>query len=381
MTSATTWRPLPCPYYDVEHQESWLQEQAANGLFLEHWGAFFARFRRAAPAAVRYRVTAARLEGGVLSSPPREPEPDQQELFAGEGWQFVAAHGEFFIYACADPAAPELHTDPAVQAISLKMAQRNERFNVCSYLIYFVLVAVQFVLRGNLWLGTFLEVPLVAAAAVFVMALCILSAFGGLITLRRLTKRLQNGYVPQHNKPWRKTAVLYHIDQLVTVGLLAMLLLFGLAPDRTPEIDTDTYGPLPFATLADVTGGPVVQDEPATLEVRGNFAAPQLLHYRESAETANGSYTLYVDYYQTAAPWMARRMAVELHTLKKKMVPEAVPVKCPAGFDAAYGYGYEGVFEQLILVRGNTVMSALWFGGDGQSAIEQFLPVFAEKLQ
>ena len=68
-------RPLPCHFYDVERMESWLQEQAAKGLFLTRWGIVFARFRRAEPAKVRYRITAARLEGNLSTFAATLPRP------------------------------------------------------------------------------------------------------------------------------------------------------------------------------------------------------------------------------------------------------------------------------------------------------------------
>ena len=89
---------------------------------LELWGLLDVRFRREEPRPVRYRLTAARLEGNVLFGPPDAPDAGEEALYAETGWHFICRQREFFIYACDDPAAPELHTDPAVQALSLKMA-------------------------------------------------------------------------------------------------------------------------------------------------------------------------------------------------------------------------------------------------------------------
>ena len=41
------------------------------------------------------------------------------------GWYYVTAVGDFFLYACEDSDAPELNTDPQVQALSLRYAKRQ----------------------------------------------------------------------------------------------------------------------------------------------------------------------------------------------------------------------------------------------------------------
>ena len=121
----TVCRQIPCPLYDMESCESWLAYMAGKGLFLERWGRYTAVFRPGPPQAVRYRLTAARLKGLALFSAPSVPDAAEAELYAASGWEFVCAREEFFFYCCKDPHAPELHTDPVVQAISLKMAVRS----------------------------------------------------------------------------------------------------------------------------------------------------------------------------------------------------------------------------------------------------------------
>ena len=121
----TVRRLVPCPPYDVEACESWLGDMAEQGLMLERWGTTEARFRRETPRPVRYRLTAARLKATLLFN---RPDAGEEELYEEAGWHFICRQDEFYIYACDDPDAPELHTDPAVQAMSLKMACRSAVF-------------------------------------------------------------------------------------------------------------------------------------------------------------------------------------------------------------------------------------------------------------
>ena len=52
------YRLSPCPFYDVERTESWLQDMAQNGLFLEKdgIGCGLACFQRGEPKEVHYRL-------------------------------------------------------------------------------------------------------------------------------------------------------------------------------------------------------------------------------------------------------------------------------------------------------------------------------------
>ena len=168
----------------------------------------------------------------------------------------------------------------------------------------------------------------------------------------------------------------------IVLGVLVLLVCIAAVAagwGEPAEISADEYGALPFATLTDLTGSDTVQEK-TSLTAQGSVLAPCILHYDEDAYIGTAPCHLYVDYYQTAAPWMAQRLAAELHDLKKNLAPDPVSIPCPAGVDAAYAYDNEGVFEQVILVKGDTVMSALWFG-EMPNRTEDFLPILAEKMQ
>ena len=208
---------------------------------------------------------------------------------------------------------------------------------------------------------------------------CLLYGVSGWLKLRRMTRQLKQGTPLDHNKPWRAEAVRYRASVLGVLVLLVGIAAVAAGWGEPAEISADEYGALPFATLTDLTGSETVQEK-TTLTVQDNVLAPCILHYDEDAYIGTAPCHLYVDYYQTAAPWMAQRLAAELHDLKKNLAPDPVAIPCPAGIDAAYAYDNEGVFEQVILVKSDTVMSALWFG-EMPNRTEDFLPILAEKMQ
>lgn len=90
---AYAWRFPPCPGYDVEATESWLQEMAAQGLVLSTEGFFagFACFEKSEPRRLRYRLEAAPKKF-LDEDGPNEEERSLSEAY---GWQYIARRGDF----------------------------------------------------------------------------------------------------------------------------------------------------------------------------------------------------------------------------------------------------------------------------------------------
>ena len=115
----------PCPAYDVERIESWLQDLAREGWVLEgqsaYWLGFFT-FVKAEPQEIRYRLEPKKERHSNFTNAPDEEEED---LYKEYGWEFVTQFHYFYIYRTADPNARELNTDYAVQATALKQIKRT----------------------------------------------------------------------------------------------------------------------------------------------------------------------------------------------------------------------------------------------------------------
>ena len=110
----------PCPYYDVETMERWLEAEALEGYFLTEEGFLFgvATFEKKEPGSVRYRLEPKEVMDWSAES--LFPSAEARELCEEYGWTYVADRGKFFIYRSDTVAARELNTDPKVQAMALK---------------------------------------------------------------------------------------------------------------------------------------------------------------------------------------------------------------------------------------------------------------------
>lgn len=366
------YRLVPCPCYEVEACESWLTDMAARGLFVEKLGLTLARFHRGTPCTVRYRLTAARLKGGWLDMVPTEPISTEKALYAESGWQFICAQQEFFLYACEDPCAPELHTDPAVQALSLKMARRSAWW---SFLGAIVVLALQFALNGQGRLVRLLvELPALSLCLCLYFFTALLLTALDLYHILALSRRLRRGYAPDHRKNWHPTARVNRIlrgissGTLVLVFVLCIVLFVQAGSDPTIE---NCQGQLPFATLADLADGTVLPDEDEafghnSLEVRHSLLAPTIMEYYESGRVIQSDHVvldglLRVLYYDTRTPWLAKPLADDLHQQWETLAPLPQPLPDLPGIDAARAYRDEkGIFQEVTLVQGGRVMNVLW---------------------
>ena len=95
----TYYRLTPCPAYDVEGMESWLEDLAEKGLFLTRDGFFcgFGFFHREEPRKVKYRLQAhisrviLRNGNKVLRGSFHEYSDGQEEKLSMEEWAALLA--------------------------------------------------------------------------------------------------------------------------------------------------------------------------------------------------------------------------------------------------------------------------------------------------
>lgn len=385
----TVRRLAPCPPYDVEACESWLGDMAEQGLMPERWGGFEARFRRETPRPVRYRLTAARLKGNVLFIPPGTPDAGEEALYEEAGWHFVCRQNEFYIYACDDPAAPELHTDPAVQALSLKMACRSAVFSFVCWAIVIALRSSE-LFSGDGFLNL-VEYPLTALVFAFCYLSLMLTSLQNLYCIFSLRRKLKRGLPPDHHKNWRWSAPLHRcangLWRLALPFLIVLLFCVIFHPDRSTYLRNteEEKAAMPFATLEDLAEGTFVPDEERYQysELRRSLLAPTIWEYSESGQIVQGGRAVLdtymtVDYYDTLLPLLARLLAPALHGQEELLAD--VPLAAPElpGMDAVYFYGSEsGAFWQLILVQDDRVMSVLMTAMHGEKTFSELIPRIA----
>jgi len=384
----------PCPPYDVEGMESWLADMAERGLMLRGDGFFagFAVFEKAQPCAVRYRLDAAPVQVSALTD---DTSPEEAvELNRAYGWRYVARRRQFFIYRSEAANARELNTDPAVQALALDLVRRRERGSLIATLCWMVLYPLV-TLRGEVLLTSFMLGPFLSLAGAALLAWALYVSLARVLHLRRLRKKLAGGEGMDHGKNWQQKALLYRTGAVLSVALL--LAWFGVllgkwsdAATRGDQEPLASYtGTLPFATIADIAGEGEysLRNSVSASSIRtdGNWLAPRIISlYENAAVMLPGGRSvegiLYVDYYETASPCLAREIARELLTQGKRATHfEEMPL--PA-LDVDYAFAFNGYLPTLIVQKGNRVMRVAFLQTSENDVIpfDDWVRVYTENI-
>lgn len=386
------WLLVPCPDYDVAAMEAWLEQQAQKGLFLSAENGFFlgfACFEVGNPKRVRYRLDAIPKEKVFADFPENKAAAIQlaQEM----GWEFVTERREFLIYRCDDETLPELNTDPAVQALSLKRVQRNLSSRVWSTCYcFFVYPILLFALRMPAFLLSVLTLGTLRVLALFLITAVM--AAGEICDWRRLKKlraHLQAGGRIEHtqeNPGWTKRSVAEKIANPILTALWIALLLSFVVKTGNPARSTQTdlsASPIPaassFLTLPQEDADE--RDELMLLARRDVLVQDNIYTLEERA----GSFRYDAEYYDMRAPWLAKWLADDFARYDARGIFSSrtyriTSLDLPAlDADTAYCYFLQDTRRghywghRVIVQKGCKVISAdIWWTYDSDFPAETF---------
>ncbi len=248
---------------DLDRNESWFSDMAEQGLFIDHFGACFAYFRKGTPRKTRYRID-------VLS---RKLTEDELALYDSCGWHFVVMEIEnhwtpvyFYVYQTDENATiPELHTDPMEQAESLRRLHRGGMWDLClsvALLLFWSWSSLQrhlyaqhqfdFLINGD---ATYVYWTLFSCFAV-------VEGLRRWRNVRRLYKRLAGGTPLDHHADYRAAHRFYALTAylkpllwaLAMVTLLAQLAFSALDGTRPLPEGTPDFPAVRLAELRDMSG-------------------------------------------------------------------------------------------------------------------------------
>ena len=119
----TVRKIIPVSLYDIPGLESWLEEQANEGLFPTSLGSW-ATFIDTGVPGTRFRLDPFSNRQGEGLEPPAE----KLELYQQAGWHYAFRIGRaYFLFYTTDPGAPELFSDYQSQGMSLDRLARSLR--------------------------------------------------------------------------------------------------------------------------------------------------------------------------------------------------------------------------------------------------------------
>jgi len=391
------YRCVPCPVYRIEAFQCWLEDLAREGLILEKDSILFgvATFTRQTPRHLRYRLETTPEVPSFLND---YDTPDHRVVEMNEefGWIYVTRYGQFYIYRCADPNAPELHTDPQLQALSLKAMKKRTR----SALLWSVF---NFLFLGWLNLGfmltiacAFLGTPLIAGGL-----LILLESFAWrlleVLHLRKLCARMKSGESPTQKSDWKKGRHLYWLRSVLSVVFTILWFAAAFTTKSDAEHLLPDYDqPLPFATLEDVFPDCKVTIDDSFVDSKvilySDILIPETLEYTFHGDIHFDQYDaaysiLHVNYHRTVSPFLSRQLAREYqrHAGRQSRIfggDKRIPYDV-SHVEADYIVCYnEGINVILILCKGNEVIRCTYhaYGHDTDPEIEYFAQVMAASL-
>lgn len=239
---------MPEAYWDAALLERWLEEKAVQGwrpVSFSRYGS--GKFASAEPRKLRYRLEPLRTE-------TYDAQCEREETYREMGWEPAGVLGDYRVYACADPQAPELFTDPSALRLTWEdQLRRFRRHRLISILLIVVWTILQF---RSLWeSGRPVEVFLRGMWAVWLLAVvCALEWLHGnlraLRGVRQLRRQLEAGMAPDTEnldeslrRRRRQNVVSWGI-----CGLVAVLAVSVIGSQRELPL-SDAPEPLPYVAM------------------------------------------------------------------------------------------------------------------------------------
>lgn len=157
----------PVQPYDIPGLEHWLEQQAAQGLYLHRHGPNLCSFYRDTPQPTRYRLDYCDTDRA------ENPIPGLIALYHEMGWDYVCPlkDATLYLFRTQDPHAPEPHTDPQTHAQLLQQLEQKLKRS-CSSFGYLMLGFLLLTLFGFLQYGSILVA--LARGSLSNISLCIL---------------------------------------------------------------------------------------------------------------------------------------------------------------------------------------------------------------
>ncbi len=294
---------LAAGLYDVTGNEKWLADQARDGwLATEMNRKGRVEFVDSAPnATVRYRLRPTQKR-------EKCPSAEEMELNEAFGWRYLGTAGKcLHLWRCDDPAAPELDTDPEVQAESFRYLMRRSVWECVLGVgteILFGLALIWLLGTGSLvdmiWKGRLGYITLIAAYVILAPIAMGLEA----ITLIRQVRWMRAGIYPGETRIRYRTKRCFR--GLLHAILVAMLLYVNF-PGGYEQVPAEGAVYPSIYALEGTPGDE--QDAVHTARTKRLELAPRVWIIRQFGQ--NGA-QMETEYYRMLTEPLAKRMETDL---------------------------------------------------------------------
>jgi len=377
------------PYYNYERDEAetWLADKAAKGWELVDITSNFAKFKKAEPKAVRFR-----LDDQALAHMTRAEE-EYFELCRASGWEPICQYGRTYVLRAEDENAVEMQTDEKLYLRELGRASKRHLVSGIADAVLlgiFVLALYKVATGGALLAKILVNDGLLPDLSFFLLVCCGFAlSIVNIISSAKLRARVKSGVVCRHRHRSPRSAAIRSI--LIPV-VLASAIICCAAPIYAGQgghwmtpLTKETVAALPFPALEDIDPAMAARIAKAA-ETRsaqdgrvcsydyykhGNIPAPvqyEITERRAVYGPANDQgWTAAVDdegyqasYYRLLTRSLASALVSDL-SREDADAASFAPISAP-GFDEAYYYSQDN-WQYILLRRGSVVLRASYIGG------------------
>ena len=369
------YRLCPCDSHDIEGIQSWLEDLAQEGLFLEEDGVICGMFSfvRGTPARAVYRLDICQKQKPRFFGGSSDLTDEEKELYQAMGWEFLVQYGVFRIYRSTNGNAPELNTETQTHAMTMGYLKKSARRNWITAIggVLFWLVYSSSALRYT-WLNLAV-VGVVFIVSVYGLLLdAVVAPLLRVLRLRKYEKRLLAGESLTAYRDWKKTALRIYCHRILPfiLGIAVAGCLLSVLSRAGTEVPLETYPDPPFATLSDVFPDGTVTGNNDWLDYdtakRWETGMSVNMEWNESCyiTTREGEKyfcILRLDYHETETEWLAKGIEADYYAYDanryrgKRFEDLQVP---DLGVDSVRAYNNYGSFYVLIR-HGNKVVHAV----------------------
>lgn len=387
----------PCSIYETGKIERWLEDMAKEGWLFEEistfWGYYL--FKRSAPQAVHYRLEVVVNPQSFWSGDPKTPQEEALALHEEYGWEFILRHGEFFLYKSTEATPLELHTDPEIQALTLKMLNKRILGSAFSSAL---------IIAFNILFGAY-GYPfgiVMVMGSVFLLGLLAVTGFGlwrlyeAIHHTYRHRKALLRGTSDPQMPDWRSGAKHHRFLQITSMVLTACftVYLFAICIARRTEVPlTEFSGTVPFVTLEELDPENRLDHiDNGTCSAWSDPLYPVIYDYLDGGAVNQGDELitgglLEVQYCEAAAPWLALGAAKDFtrfYSWQVKIYRSNVEVRPLTGLGLDYAMGMYNQFGliRVVLAEGDRAICARFSLDDktGLYTIENWTELMTQKL-
>lgn len=368
------YRLPPCPAYDIPGIESWLEDMAKDGWLVEKDG-FFAgvmTFLQGKKQHVTYRLDVIQKNPSMWSEDGGEPDEEVIALSEEMGWEYVTKFREFYIYRSFEAQPRELHTDPAVQAMAMKVAKKRNISLILNHLASLLAIfIINFKDHSLRWLTlTTINIGTVNMVLITLFfGYVLLSPIPGILQLRKMQKQLETGAPISGRKDWKKGLIQRRLLELIPWVLgIAMIIGIGTRWAQDSEKHSiDVYtGAKHFVTIPEMAQGGEyhLSDfmDYGGYKAWSDVLAPVNVSWNEfgsftTPEGAAYSGFLRIDYHETASAFIAENLVKDYLKHAENTGHHYSPMEAPES-TLDFVALYQDIGRTVVIRQGNIVIRA-----------------------